>query len=170
MTMRRRAAVVVASIALLGVLSTGATLWLHGYRMYVVHTGSMAPTYPPGTLVVDGPARAHYRVGEVITFRHSDAVRDVVTHRVVGVTATGGIQTKGDANRSADAWTIRPDQVQGRALLQLRGFGYLAVYLRQSSGIASVAVAALALTLLWGMFFPSEESANDGDTTALAIC
>ena len=124
--------------------------------MYVVHTGSMVPRYVPGDLIIDRPASGHYRVGEVITFRHSDLTPDVVTHRIVGFTPQGLIRTKGDANRTPDAWEIRPAQVRGTAPVRVPGFGYLAVYLRQPAGVASLATVVFALVLLWRMFFPVE--------------
>jgi signal peptidase len=152
---RRRLGLLVAVLLLTGAVATVGSFWLRGYRIYVVHTGSMEPTYLPGDLVVDRPA-PHVRPGEVITFRHSDLTTDVVTHRVTAVTPAGLIHTKGDANRSADVWEIRPDQVQGRVTLHVRGLGYLAVYLKQPAGLGSLITALLAIVLLWGLFFPTE--------------
>jgi signal peptidase len=79
----------------------------------------------------------------------------VVTHRVVQVSAAG-ISTKGDANPADDAWTIRPDQVQGRTVRALPRVGYLVVYLQQPAGVASVLTAAAMILLLWGLCFPPE--------------
>jgi signal peptidase len=152
---------VAASLALATVAGTGLTLWLQGFRLYVVHTGSMTPTYRPGDLVVDGPPSGSYQPGQVLTFRHSDRTTDVVTHRVVGITAAGGIHTKGDANATPDAWTIRPDQVQGQVRFGLRDLGYLAVYFQQPAGVASVATGAAAILLLWNVFFSAERSEED---------
>lgn len=141
---------------IVGIGATGAWLWHSGYRAYVVHTGSMSPTYKPGALVIDGPAKGGYHRGEVITFRHSAQTTDVVTHRITDVTSTGLIHTKGDANRTADVWDIRPDQVRGRVVAGLPFAGYLAVYLQQPAGVASVILALLALILLWGLWFPAD--------------
>jgi signal peptidase len=154
-SLRRRLGFTLVLLLLTGVVATAGAFWLQGYRIYVVHTGSMEPTYMPGDLVIDRPA-AHVRPGDVITFRHSDLTTDVVTHRVTAVNPNGLIHTKGDANTSADVWEIRPDQVQGRVRLHLRNLGYLAVYLKQPSGIGSLVTALAAIVLLWGLFFPSE--------------
>jgi signal peptidase len=151
---RRRWRWALAALLLAGVVGTGLTCWLQGYRIYVVHTGSMVPTYNPGDLVLDRRPAGHYRRGEVITFRHSDLTTDVVTHRITGVTATGLIHTKGDANATADVWDIRPDQVRGAAVARLPRLGYLVVFLRQPAGLASIATAVLAIVLLWRLFFP----------------
>jgi signal peptidase len=152
---------VAAGSLLLTAVLVPASLWFQGYRMYVVHTGSMTPTYRPGDIVVDRPNPSTYTAGEVITFRHSDLSSDVVTHRVVSVNAQG-IHTKGDANATPDAWTIRPDQVRGQAVLDIRRAGYVAVYFQQPAGIASVVTVVAGAMLLWGLFFPAEGS---GQTT-----
>jgi signal peptidase len=160
---RRWALAAVAGVLLAAVVGGGLSLWLQGYRLYVVHTGSMTPAYRPGDLVLDRPAGPSYRTGEVITFRHSDRTTDVVTHRVVG-TSERGITTKGDANRTADAWTIRPDQVQGRVQGAVSRLGYLVVYLQQPAGIASVLSAAAAIMLLWAVCFPTSPSSKELST------
>ncbi len=138
---------------LVGIAGTGVWLWHIGYRAYVVHTGSMSPHYKPGSVVIDGPASGHYLPGEVITFRHSPYTTDVVTHRITDITPTGLIHTKGDANRTADVWDIRPDQVRGRVIAGIPLAGYVVVYLQHPAGIASVITAVLALILLWELWF-----------------
>jgi signal peptidase I len=149
---------VVAGIATLAcvLLGFGAVLWHDGYRMYVIHTGSMQPTLNPGDVIIDKPVGAHtvLEPGEIITFRHSDLTTDVVTHRFTGYTETGLIDTKGDANETADPWQIRPPQVTGAEAYVVPRLGYLVVFLRQPSGVASVVTALLGLILLWGLFFP----------------
>jgi signal peptidase len=151
----RRVTLLVAALMLAGVTATGVWLWQGGYRAYVVHTGSMTPTYKPGSLVIDGPAKGNYHPGEVITFRHSASTTDVVTHRITGISRDGLIHTKGDGNRTPDVWSIRPDQVRGAVVFGVPVAGYAAVYLQQPAGIASVVTITIALILLWGLFFPS---------------
>lgn len=143
-------------IAALAAITTTVVLWAQGYRMYVVHTGSMSPTYRPGDVVIDKPAQSHYHAGQIITFRHSDATTDVVTHRITEITKAGLIHTKGDANRTPDVWNIRPDQVKGSAAVSVAHGGYLLVFLHQPAGDAAVVTAALGIMLLWKVFFPEE--------------
>jgi signal peptidase len=154
MSKLRRVIVAALALVMLAAMATLATLWHDGYRPYVVHTGSMEPNDNPGDLVIDRPASGSYHAGQVITFRHSALSDDVVTHRVVSVSAAG-IQTKGDANPTKDAWTIRPSQVSGVAVLRIPWLGYLAVFLRQPPGVAALATVTIAIILLWGMFFPT---------------
>lgn len=156
MQVRRR--VVWASVVLVfvGLIAVGFAGWQQGYRAYVIHTGSMTPTLVPGDLIIDQPAAGHrLQPGDVVTFRHS-AGPDLVTHRITSV-ADAGIHTKGDGNRTADVWTISPHMVRGVEQVRLPGLGYVAVYLKQPTGIASLATSFIGLFLLWRLFFPPEE-------------
>jgi signal peptidase I, archaeal type len=162
---RPRVGTIVVAVLVAALAAVVLTFWQRGYSLYLVHTGSMVPTYDPGDLVLDGPPSGHYKPGEVITFRHSAFTTDVVTHRIVAVTPSGLIHTKGDANRTADVWQIRPDQVQGTAVARLRGLGYLVVFLRQPAGIGSLAAMVLAIVLLWGLFFGERDGPSDAPRT-----
>jgi signal peptidase len=139
------------TLLLCGIAATGITYWHDGYRIYVVHTGSMVPTLNPGDIVIDKPA-THLVAGQIITFKHSDFTNDVVTHRIKWF-RHGVIRTKGDANKTADAWYIRPDQVVGTVTRVVPKLGYLIVFLKQPAGIASVMTGVIALFLLWDLFF-----------------
>lgn len=154
MKVRHRALALLAVAALIvtALLSIARIMGLHAY---VVHTGSMEPNLRPGDLVVDTRPTGHYHRGEILTFRHSSYTTDVVTHRVVSIDASGLITTKGDANRTADVWAIRPGQVKGRVALKLRGLGYVVVFMSHASGVAALACALVTISLLWGLFFPA---------------
>jgi len=134
-----------------------------GYRLYIVHTGSMMPALNPGDVVVDRPA-VSLHAGAVITFRQSDTSTDVVTHRISAV-RHGRIHTKGDANRTADVGTIRPDQVQGTLARRVPRLGYLLVFLKQPAGVGALMSGALAAAMLWGLFFPAGTSSRKLRTT-----
>jgi signal peptidase len=159
MRIRRRIVWGLLVLALLGVAGTAAGFYAAGYRGYVIHTGSMAPELLPGDLIIDRPADGAYRVGDVITFRHSKGP-DLVTHRVTQITATGEVHTKGDANRTADVWTIPRNYVEGVVDWRLPGFGYAVVFLQQPTGLASIVVGLIGLILLWQLFFPAEAPAT----------
>jgi signal peptidase I len=163
MTLKRAAAVTVAGL-LLGFLIAGLQAWHAGYRVYAIQTGSMTPTAQPGDLFVDKPARDGYSAGDVITFRHSDGP-DVVSHRITKITPQG-IHTKGDGNRTADVWEIRPDQVQGVGVSKLAHMGFLLIFLKQPSAVLGVMTSGLALVLLWGICFPPEGATETALETA----
>jgi len=144
-----------ASMAVLMV--AGLALWGEGYRLYAVRTGSMTPTYPTGSLVVDRPASAdRLRTGTVITFRIGS---QLVTHRVTG-TGADGLHTQGDANRSADPWTLPVRNVVGEVVGGLSHGGYLLVFLRQPTGVPSLVLLVVSVLLAWQVFFGSP--AGDG--------
>lgn len=155
MTRARKVLVAVVAAAATVVVAAGAWLYHDGYRAYVLRTGSMAPTYPPGSLVIDRPGIGGLRVGDVITFDKRELGEKVVTHRVVAIAPNGAISTKGDANRTPDVWTIAPGQVRGTVTFGVKRLGFLLVFLRQPSGIASLVLAMIGLVLLWGLFFPA---------------
>lgn len=81
-----------------------------GYRTLAVLSGSMSPSYPTGSEVIDTPiATANLRVGDILTYRIPVLDHHVESHRVVSIapdaTDSGWIvRTKGDANRRPDPW------------------------------------------------------------------
>lgn len=159
----RRTTWALAALVILGAAATAVLAWNAGYRIYVVHTGSMMPTLNPGDAVLDRPAPTTVHAGQVVTFTVHSGPDTVVTHRVASVSA-GLIHTKGDANRSVDPWTLHLSQVVGRKVLTLPFGGYLLVYLQHPQGIASVLTATVALIMLWQLFFPSPGRA-DGESS-----
>ena len=98
---------VVALLAFLG-LAVGPHLF--GYRTMTMLTSSMAPLIEPGDVVVDTEIPvSDIEPGMIITYHIPTGDQRIVSHRVVSVEpAAGGavtVQTKGDANESADPWT-----------------------------------------------------------------
>ncbi|MCR6491870.1 signal peptidase I [Cellulomonas sp. P24] len=137
----------------LGLAVGAAVAWHDGYRIYAVRTGSMTPTYPTGALVLDAPASSGApAVGDVITFRVGSGL---VTHRVQAVSAAG-YTTKGDANPTPDAWTITRSHVVGRVVAGTPDLGYVLVFFHQPTGALTVITSLLAVSLLWGLFFPPD--------------
>ncbi len=161
----RRLALGLVVLLVASAASVAGVGWHQGYRLYVVHTGSMNPALRPGDAVLTAPAPSSVRRGEVVTFTVLSGPDSVVTHRVVSV-VDGLVSTKGDANRTADPWTLHMSQVVGTAAAFLPHAGYLLVYLQQPQGLASVVVAALGLVLLWQLFFPIETPRGMGAHSA----
>ncbi|TWP38994.1 signal peptidase I [Leekyejoonella antrihumi] len=150
---RRRIAWSIAVILFAAALAVGFGAWKGGYRAYIIHTGSMRQTLVPGDLVIDRPVDdGGYHTGDIITFRHS-AGPDLVTHRIRTVTAQG-IHTKGDANPTADVWTIAPSMVRGVVQFKVPYLGYAAVFFKQRTGVAAAVTITIGLVLAWGLFFP----------------
>ena len=92
-----------------------------GWKAYSVPTGSMRPGMPPGSLVlVHRVPVSSLKVGDVITYANLQKPGTTITHRIIGSYKVGGLvpafRTKGDANPSADPFTVVGGQVLGRAV------------------------------------------------------
>ena len=83
-------------------------------RICYLKTGSMAPAYPAGSVIVISPFLGP-REGDVCAYRHNGMM---VIHRVVGTDGTGYI-FKGDANNTADPYTVTEDEIEGRMIIGL---------------------------------------------------
>lgn len=128
---------------------------LSGATPYTVLTGSMAPSYPPGTLVVVRPVDiADVRPGDVVTFQVESGRRTVATHRVIGIgwNADGEkvLRTKGDANEAADATPVRGVQLRGEVWYSLPWIGRLNVLMSPAQIELLVRLAATVLFLYAG--------------------
>lgn len=101
--------VLVVGVAVLAGLGLGPRTGL--YRTLTVYTGSMTPTYPAGSIVIQTPVAVdEVQVGDVITYRIPVDDRRVVTHRVVEIVEPGAhpvVITKGDGNDEPDAWQAK---------------------------------------------------------------
>jgi signal peptidase len=89
-----------------------------GSRALTVLTGSMAPAYPAGTLVIVRPTPPdQVRVGDVVTYQLTSGEPVLVTHRVVEkIYDTEGelsFTTQGDNNDLPDDEPVRPVQIVG---------------------------------------------------------
>ncbi|WP_353707761.1 signal peptidase I [Cellulosimicrobium sp. ES-005] len=148
----------------LGVLALGCAVALAlvgvvvplvlGATPYTVLTGSMRPTYAPGTMVVVRPVDvARVAPGDVVTYQLVSGRPEVVTHRVVGVGVGADdervLTTQGDANAAPDPEPVRPVQVRGSVVYAVPLLGWV------SSAVSgdtrrTVAVVAAAGLLGWG--------------------
>jgi signal peptidase I len=92
----------------LTVLAGTALLPHLGIRLLAVETGSMAPTMPTGSLLLERQVPvADLEPGMVLTFYPPTEEQRLVTHRVVSVDRTRGgtiVETRGDANPAVDPW------------------------------------------------------------------
>lgn len=96
--------VAIAAFVLLGVLPrTGL------YRPATALSGSMAPMFSPGDLLILRPeSLTQLKVGQVITYSIPIGDHHLETHRVVRILHHGEhpvVVTRGDANPTADPWT-----------------------------------------------------------------
>jgi signal peptidase I len=80
------------------------------YEVFFVRSGSMAPTFEEGDMIVlTRVDAAEIAEGDVVSFERPDRPGVLITHRVVAVEVDEAgrlLRTKGDANPSVDAWSV----------------------------------------------------------------
>ena len=116
----------VALVAILVVVVPMVT----GSRPLTVLTGSMTPTYPPGTLVIVAPTPAEdVQLGDVLTYQLESGKPTLVTHRVIekAFDTRGELTftTQGDANDSPDAEPVTTVQVVGTVWYAVPWIGWV---------------------------------------------
>lgn len=135
---------IVALVALgsFGVIVSGVL----PYRVYIVHTGSMSPTIPSRSAVI--VRVGDYRVGSPVSFLEQGGI---VTHRLVSIDAAGTVTTKGDANTTADPWTLKRSAIIGGVIASPPEVGYWLMYLKNPFGLASILLSVLVCWQLWSL-------------------
>jgi signal peptidase I len=120
-------------LVVLGAALAGVGGRLLPVQFYVMTSDSMAPSLPPGSLlVVQATPPTAIWPGEIVVFPSPLDGRGTVTHRVVGVAlAADGVvlRTQGDANPAADPWVVPAPAVRGKvvAVVPLVGDAWLAL-------------------------------------------
>jgi signal peptidase len=80
-----------------------------------VISGSMSPTFNKNDLVLMQNIYRTYNVGDIIMFERPD-ISLPVSHRIVSI-GDDGIHTAGDATRTMDWWTLKNEDIKGKALI-----------------------------------------------------
>lgn len=137
--------------ALLTVAALLVVSYALGWRLLVVETGSMAPTYPVGSLTVVTPAdSADLVVGSSIVFVSQNGSGELVSHRVVRrVENPDGLffETRGDANPAADPLLVPVRDVRGSVEYAVPRAGTVLGFLAQKPVVASLILAPAAWLL-----------------------
>jgi len=100
--------------------------WLLGWQLQAVLSGSMAPTYPVGSLLVVTPIDASdVEPGMAIVFEDPATPGRIVTHRVTAILPAATLQfvTQGDANAKPDPAPVPARMIRGRVLWHVNGLG-----------------------------------------------
>jgi signal peptidase len=122
-----------------------------GWRAYTVMSGSMEPAIAVGDVVVNRQVRPRdVRPDRVITFREPRRDR-LITHRLLHAEARGGtveLVTRGDANSSAERFTVSADGSLGEAVYRLPRLGHVLVLLRTFPGVLVLVVPILLAAAL----------------------
>jgi len=121
-----------------------------GGPTFVVGGGSMEPTIPLGSVVVDAPVKAaDLAVGDVVSIKVGPA-QAVFTHRITRLVTRDGalwIQTQGDANDTEDPSIVPAATVLGRVSVTIPGLGYVVQLMATMAGVAFLLSLGM-LTLL----------------------
>jgi signal peptidase len=121
-----------------------------GGPTFVVGGGSMEPTIPLGSVVVDTPVKAaDLAVGDVVSIKVG-AAQAVFTHRITRLVPRDGalwIQTKGDANDTEDPSIVPAATVLGRVSVTIPALGYVVQLMATMAGVAFLMSLGM-LTLL----------------------
>ena len=145
--------VMLGTVAIAGLVLIGVPK-ATGSRPLTVLTGSMAPAFDPGDVVIVKPTDAqNLQIGQVITFQAESGNPQLTTHRVTGVVLTGeGRQyvTRGDANGADDPMPVKPEQVRGTVWYSVPYVGHAAVWFAGSTVRTVIDLAAVALILYGG--------------------
>ncbi len=107
--------------ALFGVIALLILPRVSAFDVLIVRGGSMEPTIQLGSVVIVDRNERTLTVGTTAAFR--DGNEAIVTHRVIAIDS-GGFETKGDANATADLGRRTPDQVYGTVALTIPFLGY----------------------------------------------
>lgn len=101
-----------------------------GADRFTVLTGSMQPTYPPGTLIIVKPVDAKdLQLGDAITYQLQPGEPAVVTHRIIASSQNARGErtytTQGDANDTPDTKPVVAEQVNGKVWYSIPYLGYV---------------------------------------------
>lgn len=155
MTMRwrgwRTAALAAVLVTLVPLATFLVSIWLLGWQLQHVQSGSMSPTFPVGSLVVTAQVDpSDVAVGMPIVFEDPREPGRLVTHRVVAIAPGADLQflTRGDANATNDPSPVPARLVRGRVLWHVTYLGAVLDWLQfPRSFVLLVVVPGLAM--LW---------------------
>lgn len=118
---RHRKTIIWATVLMVAAGALYAAVSLLGISIYRIDNGSMVPTLPVGTVVIDRegtPAK-----NDIVTFvnRDSASPEGITSHVFGGYTKDGHLRTRGVANPSEDNFTPAPTRsdVEGIVMFQI---------------------------------------------------
>jgi len=114
----------------------------NGIRLFIVQSGSMAPSIRAGSIVMIKPF-GEYQKGDVITFkaekdRFVKNPKETATHRIYEAKEVDGeieYVTKGDFNPSPDATPVKKDLILGKVIFSVPLLGFPVSFARTLPGL-----------------------------------
>lgn len=156
----------VVVICFLAIVATVLVPRLIGAEPYTVVSSSMEPAIPVGSIVVaQEVSEGQVQFDDIVTYQLESGEPQTVTHRVVAVDIVEGetrYRTQGDANDSADADPVRPEQVRGKVIYHVPYLGYVGTWLPMDvrpklAAIAGIGLLVYAAVLLLRNVFSGRE-------------
>lgn len=136
-------------------VSTNGYARIGSVSFFRVVTGSMEPELPVGTLLMCKETDIdQIREGDIVCFisKNPQITGKIVTHRVLKVTASGDgqvlLETKGDANLSADAEFVTANNLIGRVSYYSKDNNVMATLVKVFSDKIGFMLLVLFPTLL----------------------
>jgi signal peptidase len=123
---------------------------IFGNQALIVRSGSMMPTIDIGSIVVTRNT-PNYNPGDVIAFRTEKNSKTIVTHRIAKIeTGVDGTfyQTKGDANKTIDGWSVDKENVLGKVYFTLPYVGQLLAFAKSKLGLSVLIVLPAIVVIL----------------------
>jgi len=141
---------------------------IFGHRIIIVTSGSMAPTFQAGSIILlNTQAKPPFQVGEVVMFIRDSDTEMNVTHRIIDVFEEDGVrflQTKGDNNEVTDQELITDENIVGTyANFTIPYLGYFFSFIRSREGILLLAIL-LGFYLVITQVFRIKELIAKGET------
>ena len=118
---------------------------IFGFACATVVSGSMADEIDVGDFIIT-KSQKEYAVGDVITFYDGESGA-YITHRIILVSGDT-YATKGDANDTADDFSVPKSAVVGKVVAVWKGFGSVVSFLQSPLGLVCVIGGGIALWVL----------------------
>ena len=130
---------------------------LAGYTPLTVETDSMAPTFYAGDLIIIKKVdTSTLKEGDIVTF-HTIIQNQYAlnTHRIDHIEDNGGVRsytTKGDNNAIADTHIISDNDIVGKYVTRLAGFGKVIEFLSSSVGFLLIIVLPMLIFFIYQVY------------------
>ncbi len=129
-------------VVIAGLLILSQSPFNKNYRIFIVKSGSMAPTIKTGSLIIV-KHQNEYHKGEIITFGKISKNSTPTTHRIVEIKKYPNkitYITKGDANKTADWREVTKNEVIGKVILTIPYLGFLLAAVKKPLGFLFIII------------------------------
>jgi len=127
----------VTLVAVFAILLILTKFSFSGFKIYVVTSGSMAPSIKQGALIVVKKSD-NYKIGDIINYKIETNLLETVTHRLVRIEVSDNKTvyiTKGDANNIEDNQKTTLEMINGRVVSNLPFAGFIIGFIQTGPGI-----------------------------------